>query len=298
MNININIKTIYGGFLTLMSKLMGIDNAKKFDTWLRFHRKLNLKNPTTLADKVSYIELHDQSPLAAKCTDKAEVRKFVAEHGFEEILVPLIMEPVSSVEQIDFDKLPDTFVFKATHGCRMNYVVKDKNKIDKVDCKRVMNKWLKTTYGTYSLEPHYLSIPPRVYAEKYIEDMEGLIDYKLHCFNGEPKFFMVCTGRNDKAGQSMEVFFSLFDTEWNFIYEIVGYKNEKKGPSDIPKPKTLDKMIHIAKELSKDFKFVRVDMYEVEEKVLFGELTFSPACCVFPYFSKQFVAQMGELLKI
>jgi hypothetical protein len=293
-----NIKTIYGGFLTLMSKLMGIDNAKKFDTWLRFHRKLNLKNPTTLADKVSYIELHDQSPLAAKCTDKAEVRKFVAEHGFEEILVPLIMEPVSSVEQIDFDKLPDTFVFKATHGCRMNYVVKDKNKIDKVDCKRVINKWLKTTYGTYSLEPHYLSIPPRVYAEKYIEDMEGLIDYKLHCFNGEPKFFMVCTGRNDKAGQSMEVFFSLFDTEWNFIDEIVGYKNEKKGPSDIPKPKTLDKMIHIAKELSKDFKFVRVDMYEVEEKVLFGELTFSPACCVFPYFSKQFVAQMGELLKI
>lgn len=293
-----NIKTIYGGLLSLITKVAGIDAAKKFDTRLRFHRKLNLKNPTTLADKVSYIELHDQSPLAPTCTDKAEVRKYVAQHGYGDILVPLIMEPVSSVEQIDFEKLPETFVFKATHGCRMNYVVRDKSKLDVEDCKRVMNKWLNTTYGTYSMEPHYLSIPPRIYAEKFIEDMDGLIDYKLHCFNGEPKFFMVCTGRSDKEGESMSVLFSLFDTEWNYIDEIVGYKNEKKGPSDIPKPKTLGKMIEIAKELSKDFKFVRVDMYEVEEKVLFGELTFSPLACVFPPFSEKFIADMGKLLKI
>lgn len=138
----------------------------------------------------------------------------------------------------------------------MNYIVKDKNRLDEEECKGVMRKWLQTTYGTYSMEPHYLSIPPRIYAEQYIEDMNGLIDYKFHCLNGKPEFCLVCSGRSDKKGESMGVLLSLFDMEWNFIDEIVDYKNEKRGPSDIPKPKQFDRMKEIAAELSKDFKFV------------------------------------------
>ena len=79
-------------------------------------------------------------------------------------MIPIILEPTDSVEKIDFKKLPETFILKATHGCRMNYIVKDKNRLDEEECKGVMRKWLQTTYGTYSMEPHYLSIPPRIYA--------------------------------------------------------------------------------------------------------------------------------------
>lgn len=291
-----NIKKIYGWLLSAITKIAGINAAKQFDSKLRFHRKINLKNPESLSDKVSYIELHDQSPLAPMCTDKAEVRKYVVQKGFKDILIPIILEPTDSVDKIDFKKLPETFILKATHGCRMNYIVKDKNRLDEEECKGVMRKWLQTTYGTYSMEPHYLSIPPRIYAEQYIEDMNGLIDYKFHCLNGKPEFCLVCSGRSDKKGESMGVLLSLFDMEWNFIDEIVDYKNEKRGPSDIPKPKQFDRMKEIAAELSKDFKFVRIDLYEYEGKILFGEMTFSPACCVFPYFSDAFDKAMGKKL--
>jgi len=291
-----NVKKIYGWILSAITKIAGINAAKQFDSKLRFHRKINLKNPESLSDKVSYIELHDQSPLAPMCTDKAEVRKYVVQKGFKDILIPIILEPTDSVDKIDFKKLPETFILKATHGCRMNYIVKDKNRLDEEECKGVMRKWLQTTYGTYSMEPHYLSIPPRIYAEQYIEDMNGLIDYKFHCLNGKPEFCLVCSGRSDKKGESMGVLLSLFDMEWNFIDEIVDYKNEKRGPSDIPKPKQFDRMKEIAAELSKDFKFVRIDLYEYEGTILFGEMTFSPACCVFPYFSDAFDKAMGKKL--
>ncbi len=291
-----NVKKIYGWLLSAITKIAGINAAKQFDSKLRFHRKINLKNPESLSDKVSYIELHDQSPLAPMCTDKAEVRKYVVQKGFKDILIPIILEPTDSIEKIDFKKLPETFILKATHGCRMNYIVKDKNRLDEEECKGVMRKWLQTTYGTYSMEPHYLSIPPRIYAEQYIEDLNGLIDYKFHCLNGKPEFCLVCSGRSDKKGESMGVLLSLFDMEWKFIDEIVDYKNEKRGPSDIPKPKQFDRMKEIAAELSKDFKFVRIDLYEYEGKILFGEMTFSPACCVFPYFSDAFDKAMGKKL--
>ena len=293
----INIKKIYGWLLSAITKIAGVNVAKQFDSQLRFHRKLNLKHPETLADKVSFIELHAQSPMASPCSDKAEVRNYVKSHGFEDILVPMVMAPVSSVEEIDFHKLPETFILKATHGCRMNYVVRKKSEMNVDECKKIMGNWLKTTYGTYSMEPHYRSIPPRIYAEEYIEDINGLVDYKFHCLNGKPEFCLVCSGRNDKAGESMGVLLSLFDMEWNYIDEIVDYKNEKKGPA-IPKPSNLSRMIGIATELSKEFKFVRVDLYDFEGKILFGEMTFSPACCVFPYFSEKFIEETGKKLKL
>ena len=294
----INIKKAYGWMLSAITKIAGINTAKKIDSKLRFNKTLNLNNPETLADKVSFIELHEQSPLAPMCSDKAEVRNYVSQHGFQDILIPLVMKPVDTVEQIDFDQLPETFILKATHGCRMNYVVKDKSLLNENECKKIMKKWLNTNYGTYSIEPHYLNIPPRVYAEQYIEDLNGLIDYKFHCLNGKPEFCLVCSGRNDKKGESMEVLLSLFDMQWNFINEIVDYKNERKGPSDIPKPVNFIKMKEISTRLSQDFKFVRIDLYEYEGKILFGEMTFSPACCAFPYFSKEFDLEMGRKLKL
>ena len=113
-----NIKVIYGKMLVTMSHVFGVDFAKKFDTRLRFHRTLNLKNPTSLADKVTYVELHKQSSLASMCTDKYAVRDYIREKGLEDILIPVVGGPWENVEDVDFDSLPDSFALKATHGCK------------------------------------------------------------------------------------------------------------------------------------------------------------------------------------
>lgn len=207
--------------------------------------------------------------------------------------------PWTNVDEINFDSLPSSFVFKATHGCKMNYFVPDKNKLDIQECKKEMKRWLDTTYGTYSVEPHYAKIPHRIYAEQYLEEMTNLVDYKIHCLNGEPQFVLVITGRIIfKKDEPMKCTLDLFDIEWNPIPEIVKSNSEIPGKGDVPKPENLDEMLHIAKLLAQDFKFVRVDLYNLHGKVLFGELTFSPACCVFPYFTDKFNKMMGDKLSL
>ena len=293
-----NLKKIYAGILLRIQQLAGIDAAKEFDTMVRFHRKLNLKNPKTLADKVSYIELHEQSSMAALCTDKYAVREYIRQKGYGQLLVPLAGGPWTSIDEINFDALPNSFVLKATHGCKMNYFVPDKSQFDMDECKKEMSRWLNTVYGTYSMEPHYARIPPRIYAEAYLGEMSHLTDYKFHCLNGVPQFVMTMTNRVANGDKAMRVTLDLFDMDWKPVNQLVKANCEVVGTGNVPKPKTFEEMVQIAAKLSSDFKFVRVDLYELRGKVLFGELTFSPACCVFPYLSKSFLTEMGEKLEI
>ena len=293
-----NIKMLYAKVLGRISAIMGVDVAKKFDAQLRFHKKLNLKNPTTLSDKVTYIELHEQSPLAPSCTDKYAVRKYVEDKGLGGTLVPMAGGPWSKVEEIDFSALPDSFAIKATHGCKMNYLVPDKAKMNIEQCRKEMTRWIATTYGGYSMELHYLTIPHRIYAEKYLENANQLIDYKIHCLNGKPEFILVCSDRKANGDAAMQVTLDLFNLEWNHIPELIPSGSEVAGDGSMPKPQKLDEMIDIARRLSEDFKFVRVDLYELDGKVYFGELTFSPGNCVLPYFTHKFDLEMGQKLQI
>ena len=288
------IKRLYAILLSFIEYLFGIDLAKKFDTKLRFHKSLDLKNPKTLSEKVTYIELHKQSPLAPSCTDKYEVREFVKSRGLENILIPVYGESWSDVNQIDFNTLTYPCILKATHGCKMNYVLHDINNIDLQKCKKELSKWLKISYGTYSIEPHYKTIPHRIYAEKFIDGIDDLIDYKFHCINGNPEFVLTCSQRKANGDAAMAVTLDLFDMEWKHIPEIIGSGNEIAGDGLIQKPETFDRMKEIARVLSRGFEFVRVDLYEIDGNILFGEMTFSPACCVFPYFSKEFDIEMGN----
>lgn len=288
------IKRLYAILLSFIEYSFGIDLAKKFDTKLRFHKSLDLKNPKTLSEKVTYIELHKQSPLAPSCTDKYEVREFVKSRGLENILIPVYGEAWSDVNQIDFNTLTYPCILKATHGCKMNYVLHDINNIDLQKCKQELSKWLKISYGTYSVEPHYKTIPHRIYAEKFIDGIDDLIDYKFHCINGNPEFVLTCSQRKANGDAAMAVTLDLFDMEWKHIPEIIGSGNEIAGDGLIQKPETFDRMKEIARVLSRGFEFVRVDLYEINGNILFGEMTFSPACCVFPYFSKEFDIEMGN----
>ena len=293
-----NIKMLYAKILGIISIIAGVDVAKKLDAQLRFHKKLNMKNPTTLSDKVTYIELHEQSPLASSCTDKYAVRDYVDKKGLGDTLVPLVGGPWSSTEEVDFVTLPDSFAIKATHGCKMNYLVPNKVAMDVEKCRQEMNRWLETTYGGYSMEPHYLTIPHRIYAEQYLENANQLVDYKIHCLNGKPEFILVCSNREANGDAAMKVTLDLFDLEWKHIPELITSGAEVAGDGSIPKPKGLNKMIEMARILSEDFKFVRVDLYELKGKIYFGELTFSPGCCVLPYFTNKFDLEMGKKLQI
>ena len=290
------VKQIYGKLLMWITKIAGSNAAKKFDTKFRFQKKLNLTNPQTLADKVSYIELHDQSPLASLCTDKFAVRSYVESKGLAAILVPLVGGPWDLVAQIDFKEMPDRFVLKATHGCKMNYIVSDKSKLNEIECHKEMNRWMSTTYGTYSMEPHYWEIPHRIYAERFLENADQLTDYKFHCLNGIPQFVLVCSDRKADGDKAMKVTLDLFDMQWNHIPEIVSAGAEMPGDGSVKKPPQFDEMKKIAEILSEDFKFVRVDLYELHDRIYFGELTFSPGCCVFPYFTDKFNQEMGKKL--
>lgn len=293
-----NLKRLYSILLKVITKIMGIDVAKKFDTKLRFRRSINLKNPQNLAEKVTYIELHKQSSLATICTDKYEVRKYIKEKGYGGILVNEVGGPWNCVDDIDFRNFPNSFVLKATHGCKMNYIVQNKERLDELKCKNEMKRWLATTYGTYSVEPHYATIKPRIYAEEYLGEMSKLTDYKFHCLNGIPQFVLTVTERKIDDDNAMKVTLNLFDMNWKSIFEVEGFNSELPGNGKVNKPKHFDEMVKIATDLSQDFDFVRVDLYEVDDKVLFGELTFSPACCVFPYFSEKFLCEMGKKLEI
>lgn len=290
------IQKTYALVLRCSEGCFGIDFTKKMDARLRFGKKLDFRNMKSLADKVSYISLHGLPEAAVRCTDKWEARGYVAEKGLDHILIPVHGLPVASAEELDFTLFPNQFVLKATHGCRMNYICLDKSQLDQKDCRNKVRQWLNTTYGTYSVEPHYRKIPHRVYCETCIAAPGDLIDYKIHCLNGEPSFILACGGREADEGKGSHVAMYLFDPQWNALNVLQNYRGHGPGSGSVKKPEKLAEMLDIARKLSEDFDFVRVDLYELNGKVWFGELTFTPANGVFPSYKTEFLEKEGKKL--
>lgn len=283
-------KTLYRRMLNASAKVLGVRHTKQLDARIRFGRKLNLRNPVTLADKVSWLELNTDQSVPARLTDKYGVRAFVSQRGLEDILVPLCGGPWSNAEEIDFEALPQSFVIKATHGCGMNLLVEDKASLDIPAARKKLDQWLHEDYPRACIEPHYRQVPRRLYAEMMLEAAEDIIDYKFHCFDGEPQFILVCSERTD--GLKL----SLFDTEWNPLTE---YLQNTPIPNPLPAvPNQLTQMLDVARKLAHDFPFVRVDLYAIKNKIYFGEMTFSPAAGVFDYYNDEFIEKWGRKLVI
>lgn len=258
---------------------------------IRMGRSLNLENPKSLSDKMNYLNLYDKNALASMCADKFKVRSYIEEKGFEGYLVNLL-EVYDDVDSIDFANLPNKFAMKFNHGCGYNIICQDKSKLDVGKSKKLLNKWRKEKYGYRGGEYHYNDIQPKVIVEEYIEglDSEKLpIDYKIHCFNGEPVFTLCCTNREKKLK------LAVYDKNWNKIDAITDKYNTNKV---IEKPKDYGNMLRIARELSKSFKILRVDFYELNNKALLGELTYTPAAGRPNYFKKEFDEKMGKLVNL
>lgn len=282
-----SVKDTYRLLLNISTKVLGIHTTKILDARFRFGRKINLNNPTSLADKLCYMELHDDNPLKVSCSDKYAVREYVTKKGLADILVPLCHDVCTNAEQIQYHKLPQQFAIKAAHGCGMNLICEDKDNISQEQLMDTAKKWLDMDYPRACIEPHYKKIPHRILFEEFLQDADRIIDYKFFCFHGVPDFVEVCSNR--RSGIKLDV----YTLDWAPLDAVVG---KKKGNHGVPQPDSLSDMIEICKILSADFNFVRVDLYEINKKVYFGELTFSPAAGVLPNFHEDFLKEKGTRL--
>lgn len=229
--------------------------------------RLNLKDPKTYNEKLQWIKLYDHNPLYPVLVDKYKVKKYVADKIGERYVIPLL-GVWDSVEDIDWDSLPQQFVIKCSHDCAGMIICRDKSALDTEDAKKKLDKWLKSNYYYVWREWPYKDLKPVLFAEKYMEDRYGeLRDYKFFCFDGEVKAMFVATGRN--SGE--EVKFDFFDADYNHLSLVQGHPNARVIPD---KPECFEEMKRLAAVLSKGMPQVRIDLYEVDGQVFFGEFTF------------------------
>lgn len=234
-------------------------------------KKLDLENPKTFNEKVQWLKLHDRRPIYTQLVDKYEVRQHVAEKIGEQYLIPLLGGPWNSFDEIDFDTLPDQFVLKCTHDSGGVVICREKRNFDMETAKRKIEKHLKRNFFWAGREWPYKSVKPRIIAEKYMEDTttSELRDYKFFCFNGIPKALFIATERQS-VGEDTK--FDFFDMDYNHLDIRNGHPNATVPPV---KPSCFEEMKRLAAILSEGIPQVRVDFYEVNGVVYFGELTLS-----------------------
>lgn len=260
-----------------------------------FKRKLNLDNPQTFAEKLLKLKLtrYNSDPLVKQCADKYAVREYIKDCGFEHILIPLLAS-YDKPEDIDFNSLPEEFAMKWNYGCGYNIICSNKSKLNYKETVKKLKKWSRELIHLDFSEMQYKDVRKKIIVEKYLKPKKGELpaDYKVYCFNGEPQaiLFINDRGTEDKTA-------AFFDLDWNFIsYTGKGaYKEMKVMPE---KPKCLDEMIKASQKLSAPFEFVRMDYYEVDDKLYFGEMTFTPAGGLFTSECIINGKTMGELLNI
>ena len=224
--------------------------------------------------------------------DKHLVRQYIADKLGEEYLIPLL-GVWDDPEDIDFDKLPDKFVLKCNHNSGLGMCIcKDKSKLDIENAKKELRKGLKQNYYYNGREWPYKNVPRKIIAEQFLEDGTGdLVDYKFMCFNGNVECILVCCERFSDDGVKM----SFFDTDWNVLPFKRKHKAVKEG---FPKPANFDNMMEYARLFSKDIPFLRVDFYEVNNNLYFGELTFYPASGFEKFIPEEWDYTLGSWIKL
>ena len=239
---------------------------------IKMGTKLNLKNPTTLNEKIQYLKLFNRKPIYTKLADKYEVREYIKNKLGEEYLIPLL-GVYDQFDEIDFDKLPNEFVIKCNHDSASVIVCKDKKKLNLFESRRKIVSSLNSNYYDGWREWAYKNIKPRIIVEKYMEDNTNheLIDYKFYCSNGVCNYVMTCSNRINGDTK-----FYYFDKEWNLMKKMSNDGIKLEGNCPIAKPKNLSKMFEIASKLSFKIPFVRIDLYNINGKIYFGEFTFYP----------------------
>lgn len=256
------------GIVKAISKTEYVKLQYKYIT----HHKLNLKNPVRYTEKLQYLRLfvYPKDELVKQCAGRVGVREYIKKRGFCDKLIP-IYGVFNSFDEIDFKKLPNQFVMKCSHASGFNYICKDKSQIDKTELKKKFNKWLNTNYGKKTVEYHYASIKPQIIIEKLLHENGKLpTEYKIHVFNGKAKNMYVVTSRG------IDIRYNNYYIDWT-PFDGSQFNGWKKTDYPLEKPDHWNDMVEMAEILCKPFPFVRLDLYNINGKIYFSEMTFTPA---------------------
>lgn len=254
---------------------------------------LNLDNPVSFSEKLQWLKLYDRNPNYTKMVDKIEAKKYVASIIGNNYIIPTIAE-YNSVEEINWESLPDQFVLKCTHDSGGIVVCSNKSELDIESSINKLRNSLKKSYYPQNREWPYKNVKPRLICEKYMVDESGyeLKDYKWFCFNGEVKALFIATDRNNP---NEETKFDFFDADFNHLPFTNGHPNSKRK---IKKPKGFKKMKELASILSKGFPHLRVDFYDINGKIYFGELTFFHWSGLMPFYPDKWDYKFGSWIKL
>lgn len=284
--------------IIVIAKLYGYYFPKsymKIRYFARFGKFINLRNPRNLNEKIQWLLFSTNTTEWSRLADKYAVREYVIRCGLEDNLLELYGK-WNNANEIDFELLPKSFVFKTNHGCGTIIIVNDKSKIDEKSIRLKLNKWLKSKIDMGS-EIHYKKIAPCIIAEELLpleDGMSSITDYKIWCFNGKPHNFLITSNRF-KGG----VHLGCYDLEWNYkpnnLIISKSYPLEKKP---FEKPNNLEEILKVAEKLARDFPQVRVDLYNIKGKIYFGEMTFTALGGMMNYYTPEFLLEMGKQVKL
>lgn len=272
-----------------------IKDDKKYLEFLwneRMNYSLNIDNPKSYNEKLQWLKLYNRKDLYTKLVDKYEVKKYVSDIIGEQYVIKTL-GVWDKFEDIEFDKLPNQFVLKCTHDSGGLVICKDKSKLDLEAARKKINKSLKTDFYLLAREWPYKNVPRRIIAEEYMEDhkTKELRDYKFFCFDGLVKWLFIATDRQNRE----EPYFDFFDMEFNHLPMKHGHPNAPESPQ---KPVCFEEMKVLASKLSKGFPHVRVDFYEVDGHVYFGELTFFHHTGMVPFEPEEWDYRFGEMITL
>ena len=256
----------------------------------RFRRFADLKHPKTFNEKLQWLKLHDRNPEYTRMVDKCEAKKWAAERIGEEYIIPTL-GVWDHFDDIDFEKLPERFVLKCTHDSEGLVIVKDKATMDRAAAREKLEDALKRNFYYIGREWPYKNVKPRILAERYMEDhTDGeLRDYKFFCFDGEPKAMFVASDR-----AKGETKFDYYDLNFRHLKLVQHYPNA----GEVRKPVCFEQMIDTARILSRGLRHVRVDFYEVDGRMYFGEMTFFHFSGFMPFEPEEWDRTFGDWLKV
>lgn len=257
-------------------------------------KKLDLNNPKKFSEKLQWLKLNDRQDIYTTMVDKYGVKEYVARKIGDEYIIPTL-EVYSSFDEIDFSKLPESFVLKCTHDSGGNIVCRDKSKLDFLKSKKKIESTMKKNFYYAAREWPYKNVKPRIIVEQFMKDenqKNGLIDYKFYCFHGKPQFLYVSEGLENHSTAKI----SFLNLDYSFAdFQRLDYQHFRNLPV---KPVNYNKMIEIATELSQNIPFVRVDLYEINNKVYFSELTFSPCGGFMKFEPEKYDEKIGEMIDL
>ncbi len=253
---------------------------------------LDFDDVRTYNQKAQWLKLFDATPEKTRLADKYLVRDWVAERIGERYLIPLL-GVYDTADEIDFSALPEAFVLKTNHGSGGVCVVDGTHAADTAKIRRDLSTSLSKNFALqHGYEIHYMNIPPKIVAEENIDRAAtGLVEYKVNCFGGKPHSVWCSTGLTGKAKHCRDC----YDTNWNLLPHLASYPNLDAG---VPRPDNLDELLDVASKLSQGFAHVRVDLFEVEGRVYFGEMTFTPTSGIISFNPPEARWDYGRLIEL